>query len=142
MEKDLKYKQIEQVLKDVYEDKISDDTFNPFAEDLYDSVFLCEYDLEDIFAIVFTYEAEIELEFSEVYYVFCQLIDLLEINEINARRLYKSFMDEFDCLETFVKLYNECSEYLSKIELAKAKEKAFGTFDRLTLELYGITEEE
>lgn len=142
MEKNIKFEQITQILKDVYEDKLSDDTLYPFAEDLYESIFVCEYDLDDILSIVFEYESEMELDFSEVYYVFCELIDLLENNEANARRLYQSFMYEFDCLHTFVKLYNEYSKYLSKKELAKAKEKAFGTFDRITLELSGITEEE
>lgn len=141
MEKDLKLEQIVQILKGVYKDKMSNETLNSFAEDLYDSLFVCEYDLDDITAIIFEYESEMGLEFSEFYYVFCELIDLLENNETNARRLYDSFMNDFDCLGTFVKLYNENAEYISAEELAKAKKKAFGFFDRLTLELYGITEE-
>lgn len=142
MEKNLKIEQIAQILKDKYEDKLSDETLYAFAEDLYDSLFVCKYGLDDIFAIIFEYESEIELDFSESYYVFSELIDLLENNEETACRLYDSFMNDFDCLDTFVKLYNENAEFISAEELAKAKEKAFGTFDRITLELYGITEEE
>lgn len=132
--------EIKEILADKYKDKMSNEILYPFAEDLYESLFVCEYSLDDILAIIFEYESEMDLEFSEVSYVFGKLIDLLKTNEVNARRLYESFMRDFDCLDTFVKLYNEYAEYLSEEELFKAKEKAFGTFDKFTLELYGIKE--
>ena len=135
-----KSEEIKEIITDIYKDKMSDEILYPFAEDLYESLFVCEYSLDDILAIIFEYESEMNLEFSEVSYVFGKLIDLLENNEINARRLYESFMNDFDCLDTFVKLYKEYVVYLSEEELSKAKEKAFGTFDKFTLELYGIKE--
>ena len=50
-------------------------------------------------------------------------------------------MHEFDLLDTFLKLVNLNAEYLSVEELAQAKGKAFGLFDRQMLEDCGIEEE-
>ncbi len=61
-------------------------------------------------------------------------------SETTAKRLYKSFMHEFDLLDTFLKLVNLNAEYLSAEELAQAKEKAFWLFDRQMLEDCGIEE--
>lgn len=135
-----KLEQIRDILKDEYTDKMSDDTVAAFAEELYDSMFVEQYDLDDIFAIVGQYEDEAELEDSELLTVFGRLIDLLDNCETTAKRLYKSFMYDADILDTFVKLINENEEYIGAEKLAKAKEKAFGVFDRQLLEMYGITE--
>ncbi len=67
------------------------------------------------------------------------MIELLDNNAVTAKRLYDSFMYELDEFETFLKLVNENAEFLSAYELAKAKEKAFGLFDRKLLECFGIT---
>lgn len=140
MNKEKKIKEINEILISLYECKMSEQTLNEFSNDLYESVFVGQYDFDDIPAIVFEYETNANIEDSEWYYIFGSVIDLLDNNEVTAKRLYNSFMNEFECLDTFVKLVNENAEYLSKEQLLKVKGKGFELFDKETLELYGITE--
>lgn len=136
-----KLNKIKEILKGVYKDKMSDVTIDSFAKALHYSLFVGQYDLDDIPATIFEYESEEGIEGEDWCYLFGQLIDLLDDNEITAKRLYKSFMHEFDLLDTFLKLVNLNAEYLSAEELAQAKEKAFWLFDRQMLEDCGIEEE-
>lgn len=140
MDKEKKIKEIKEILISQYEGKISEQALNGFANDLYESVFVEQYDLDDIPAIVVEYEAEANIEDSEWYYIFGCMINLLDNNEVTAKRLYNSFMYDFDSLDTFIKLINENAEYLSKEQLSAVKEKAIGLFDKNILEWYGITE--
>lgn len=137
-----KLDKIKEILKEEYEGKMSEATIDAFAKALHHSLFVGEYELEDIPATIFEYESEEGIEEGGDWcYIFGQLIDLLEDNETTAKRLYRSFMHEFDLLDTFLKLINYNAEYLSKEEVTKAKEKAFGTFDRQILEGCGIDED-
>ena len=136
-----KLNKIKEILKGVYKDKMSDVTIDSFAKALHYSLFVGQDDLDDIPATIFEYESEEGIEGEDWCYLFGQLIDLLDDNEITAKRLYKSFMHEFDLLDTFLKLVNLNAEYLSVEELAQAKGKAFGLFDRQMLEDCGIEEE-
>ena len=135
-----KLNKIKEILKGVYKDKMSDVTIDSFAKALHYSLFVGQYDLDDIPATIFEYESEEGIEGEDWCYLFGQLIDLLDDNEITAKRLYKSFMHEFDLLDTFLKLVNLNAEYLSAEELAKTKKKAFWLFDRQMLEDCGIEE--
>lgn len=135
-----KIEAIKKVLKVQYEGRMSEQTLNEFANNLYESVFVEQYDFDDIPAIVIEYETDAGIEDSEWYYIFSNIIDLLDNNEETAKRLYNNFMNEFECLDTFVKLVNENAEYLGKEQLLKVKEKGFDLFDKETLELLGITE--
>ena len=135
-----KLKKIKEILKEEYKDKMSDAAIDAFAKELYYSLFIGQYDLDDIPAIIFGHESEEDIEGGDWCYLFGQLIDLLDDSETTAKRLYKSFMHEFDLLDTFLKLVNLNAEYLSAEELAQAKEKAFWLFDRQMLEDCGIEE--
>lgn len=135
-----KIEAIKKVLKNKYKGKMPEQTVNEFANDLYESVFVEQHDFDDIPAIVCGYESEANIEDSEWYNIFGSMIDLLDNNEETAKRLYKSFMYDFDSLDTFIKLINENAEYLSKEQLSEVKEKAIGLFDKNLLEWYGITE--
>ena len=138
---DEKLQAIIEILKDEYKDKMSDKAISGLADELYYSLFVGEYDLDDIPSIIFSTEADENIEEGGDWcYVFGQLIDLLENNEKTEKRLYKSFMFDFDLLDTCLKLAIENAEFLSADELAKAKQKAFGLFDREILEIYGIEE--
>ena len=133
-----KIKEIKEILNSLYKGKMSEQTINEFANDLYESVFIEQYDFDDIPAIVFEYETNAGIEKSEWNNIFSSVIDLLDNNEITAKRLYNNFMNEFECLEAFVKLVNENSEYLSKEQLSEVKEKGFELFDKELLRSYGL----
>lgn len=136
-----KLKEIKEIIKDIYEGEMSASAINAFAQALHNSLFIEQYDLEDISAIVCEYEADAGIENTEWFYVFSRMIDLLEDNAVTAKRLYNSFMYECDLLDTFLKLYNDNAEYLSAEELSNVKEKALRIFDHQILEEYGIEEE-
>lgn len=133
-----KLEAIKKILKTEYAGRMSEQTLNAFANDLLESVFVEQYDFDDIPAIVFEYEAAAELEDSEWYNIFSSMIDLLENKEETAKRLYNSCMYGFDSLDTFIKLINENAEYLSAEQLSEVKEKAIGLFDKELLKFYGI----
>ena len=135
-----KIEAIKEILKSEYGDKISDVTLNSYARALYYSLFVGQYDLSDITAIIFEFESEENLEEGDWCGMFGELIRLLDDNEVTANRLYNSFMHDFDLLDTVVKLLTRNAQFLSEEQIKKAKEKAFGVFDAVTLECYGITE--
>lgn len=137
-----KLKEIKEILKSEYKDKMTDTEINTFARELNYSVFVEQYDLEDIAAVVSEHEEKAGIEDSRWCCIFGSVIDLLEDGETTARRLYKSFMYEFDLWDTFLKLYNYNAEYLSAEELAEVKEKALGLFDKQLLKTYDITDED
>ena len=132
-----KLDKIKEILKDEYEGKMSEATIDAFAKDIHFSLLEKQYELEDIPAIIMEYEAEEDVE-GDWIYIFCQLIELLDNGPTTARRLYKSFMHEFDIIDTCAKLINENSQYLTCEELEEVKKKAFFTFTREALEGYGI----
>lgn len=136
-----KLKQIKEILKEEYQDKMSDAAIDSFAKQLYHSLFVGQYELEDIPATIFDCESEEGVEGGDWCYLFSQLIDLLDNNETTAKRLYRSFMEEFDLPDTFLKLVNENGEYLSAEELAEVKEKAVRLFGRQILENCWIDED-
>lgn len=137
-----KLKEIKEILKSEYKDKMTDAEINTFARELNYSVFVAQYDLEDIAAVVSEHEEKAGIEDSKWCYIFGSVIDLLEDGEKTARRLYKSFMYEFDLWDTFLKLYNYNAEYLNAEELAEVKEKATGLFDKQLLKMYDIIDDE
>ena len=135
-----KLTQIKEILLDFYGDRMNTSQLESFAEALYESVFVDENDLDDIAAIVNEYEADAEISSTEFYYVFVEIVELMEDCASTAKRLYKSFMYDFDSFETFLKLVTYNEEYISAEELHKAKQKALRTFDKELLALYDIEE--
>ena len=135
-----KLEAIKKIVKDEYQDQLSDEAVDSLAGELYYSLFIGEYGLDDLVSIIFSNEEYENIEKTGDWcYMFGQLIDLLEDGEKTAKRLYNNFMEEFDLLDTFLKL-SENVEYLSAEQWAKAKEKAFETFDNEVLKLYGFEE--
>ncbi len=129
-----KLNEIKEILKDSYEGKMPDYLLEACANDLYDCLFVSGYPLEEIYCILTQYEMDAEIESCDEIYLFSQLIDLLEASHTTARRLYNSFMYEMDVLDTFLKLVNDNSQYITKQQLFNAKKKAFETFDKQLLE--------
>lgn len=128
------------ILNEEYGGAMSDEMLEDFADDIYDSMFVGEYELADILAVANNYESNADITDSKAFDIFIRLIDILDNGVKTAQRLYDSFMGEVELLETFLKLYNENAEYTSAEKLAEAKEKAFEVFDSQILELYGITD--
>ncbi|MDE5601956.1 MAG: hypothetical protein K2J16_05605 [Clostridia bacterium] len=135
-----KLEAIKGILVGEYAGDMPEAMINAFADDLYHSLFVGQYSLDDIPAIIGEYESEANVYDVAFNYLFGQLIDLLDNNEATAKRLYDNFMYEFESLDVLAKLVNENAEYLTAEQLARAKEKAFGLYDSITLECYGITE--
>lgn len=135
-----KLKEIKRILENEYGDQMSDALTNDFANTLYDSLFIGQYDLDDITAIIIDYETQANIEDSKWDYVFISIIDLLDNNETTAKRLYKSFMYDLDILDVLWKLVNENAEFLSAEELANVKKRAIGVFDEQILKALDIIE--
>lgn len=135
-----KLKEIKRILENEYGDQMSDALTNDFANTLYDSLFIGQYDLDDITAIIRDYETQADIEDSKWDYVFISMIDLLDNNETTAKRLYKSFMYDLDMLDVLWKLVNENAEFLSAEELANVKKRAIGVFDEQILKALDIIE--
>ena len=136
--KNEKLEAIKEILVDAYDGKMADSDVNVFAKQLHYSLFVGKHDLGDIISTVFENESEAGIEDSEWHYVFCQTIDLLDNCEETAQRLYDCFMNEWDILEIFLKLYFENDEYISEEQMSEAQEKALSLFGKDTLRSVGV----
>lgn len=133
-----KMEQILSTLHGEYAGKMSEKTIKRFAGDLYESLFVDNYYLADIFAIVEEYENMANIKDSQALYIFICMIDLLDNNEVNAKRLYNSFMHEIQLWDTFVKLIEDNAEYLSGEELEEVKNEGMRIFDKQLLKDIGL----
>ena len=134
-----KLEAIKVILIDEYAGDMSEATINAFADDIYHSLFVGQCSLDDIPAIVGEYESEANVNDVDFNFLFGRLIELLDNGKATAERLYNNFMNEFESLDAVVKLINENGMYLTAEQLARVKEKAFGLYDSVMLECYGIT---
>ncbi len=107
------------ILKDEYSDcNISDEDIRWFAVVLNDRVFVENCDLNDILAIVYNFEEAMRakgaiIEIGRQCIIYLQIINQLDINEENAKRLYESFICYHDC-QAFSYLMNEYEEWLTQ----------------------------
>lgn len=107
------------ILKDEYKDcDISDDDIMEFAQQLNESVFVENCDLNDILILVYEFEEAMRAEGAAIEVgrqciIYLQIINYLEVNEENAKRLYESFVCYHDC-QAFSLLMNEYEEWLSQ----------------------------
>lgn len=107
------------ILKDEYKDcAISDEDIMQFAQQLNESVFVENCDLNDILILVYEFEEAMRAEGAIIdigrqCIIYLQIIHYLDVNEENARRLYESFICYHDC-QAFSLLMNEYEEWLSQ----------------------------
>lgn len=107
------------ILKDEYKDcDISDGNIMEFAQQLNESVFVENCDLNDILILVYEFEEEMRAEGAIIdvgrqCIIYLQIINYLDVNEENAKRLYESFVCYHDC-QAFSLLMNEYEEWLSQ----------------------------
>lgn len=89
-----------------------------FAQQLNESVFVENCDLNDILILVYEFEEAMRAEGAAIEVgrqciIYLQIINYLEVNEENAKRLYESFVCYHDC-QAFSLLMNEYEEWLSQ----------------------------
>lgn len=107
------------ILKDEYKDcDISDGNIMEFAQQLNESVFDENCDLNDILILVYEFEEAMRaegavIEVGRQCIIYLQIINYLDVNEENAKRLYESFVCYHDC-QAFSLLMNEYEEWLSQ----------------------------
>lgn len=107
------------ILKDEYKDcDISDDDIMQCAQRLNDDVFVENCDLNDILNLVYEFEEAMRakgaiIEIGRQCIIYLQIINHLDINEENAKRLYESFICYHDC-QAFSYLMSEYEEWLTQ----------------------------
>lgn len=107
------------ILKDEYNDcEISDRDLMWFARQLNDYIFVENCDLNDILIIVYEFEEAMRdkgviINTGKQCLIYLQIINHLDINEENAKRLYESFICYHDC-QAFNYLMNEYEEWLTR----------------------------
>lgn len=107
------------ILNDEYKDcDISDDDIMEFAQQLNESVFVENCDLNDILILVYEFEEAMRAEGATIDIgrqcsIYLQIINYLDVNEENAKRLYESFICYHDC-QAYSLLMNEYEEWLTQ----------------------------
>ena len=111
-----------------------------FAEDLYESVFVDECDLNDILTMVYYFEEQMRaeganIEFGKQCVIYEEILRLLDRNETNAKRLYDSFLLYQD-LQAFSLLMDTYDSWLTKEERNNVLEIGKETFLKCIWEDY------
>lgn len=121
------------ILKDEYKDcDISNDDIMEFAQQLNESVFVENCDLNDILILVYEFEEAMRAEGAIIdigrqCIIYLQIINYLDVNEENAKRLYESFICYHDC-QAFSLLMNEYEEWLTQEQRDEILTIAHGVF--------------
>lgn len=126
-------RKVYEVLQDAYEGcGIPDEELRGFAVDLSDEVFIDECRLNDIFCSVACFEEQMRMEDIEIDIgmqcaVYAGILNCLERNEMNAKRVYESYLEYRD-ISAFYDLMIDYAEWLTEEERAKVLEIAKVTF--------------
>ena len=106
-------------VKDEYDDcDISDEDLLNFARRLNRDYFAGDDDLNGILNDVYYFEEAMRakgavIEVGRQCSIYDRIINYLDVNEKNAKRLYESFMGYHDC-QAFIYLMNEYEEWITK----------------------------
>lgn len=130
------YEEIEDLYPPYYEDKMI-----KLCNNLADIVKNTTYDLTDVFAVVGEFCEETG-EASDkdqcASFLFSSVIELLPVNEANARRLYECFM-VFEGLNVIFRLVDDFDEFLTEAQRKNIYERAKATYDVQTVKsIFGI----
>lgn len=110
---------VEEILESEYKDfGISDDDIMQFAKRLNNYIFVKNGRLNDILFIVYNFEEAMRekgavIQIGRQCRIYDRIINLLNMNEENAERLYESFLGYQDVL-AFSFLMNEFEEWITK----------------------------
>lgn len=135
------------IAKELYEE--IGDLYPPYYEDkmiklcnnLADIAKNTTYDLTDVFAVVGEFCEETG-ETSDkdqcASFLFSSVIELLPVNEANARRLYECFM-VFEDLNVIFRLVDDFDEFLTEAQRKNIYERAKKIYDVQTVKsIFGI----
>lgn len=106
------------MLKNEYKDcNLSDEDIMRFANYLSNYIFVEKGDLNDTLSIVYNFEESMRdkgavIEIGRQCNIYLQIINYLDFNEENAKRLYESFLYYHDC-QAFSYLMNEFEEWIT-----------------------------
>lgn len=134
-------KMILEILKGAYDDcDLETADLEDLAYDLYWSVYDDEEPLTEILNIVYQYEEfwrsyDIKIDVGRQCLIYSAIVNRLERNEKNAKRLYESFSSYRD-LTGFYSLMDDFDEWLTKEELDNVLEIAKQTFVKPIWEHY------
>ena len=121
------------ILKDEYKDcGISVADIMLFAKQLNNQVFIEDCDLNDILFMVYIFEESMRnkgavIDIGRQCCIYDSIINILEINEKNAKRLYDSFLSYHDC-QAFSYLMNEFEKWITPRQREKIISIARETF--------------
>lgn len=130
------YEEIEELYPPYYEDEMI-----KLCNNRADIVKNTTYDLTDVFAVVGEFCEETG-ETSDkdqcASFLFSSVIELLPVNEANARRLYECFM-VFDDLNVIFRLVDDFDEFLTEAQRKNIYERAKKIYDVQTVKsIFGI----
>ena len=130
------YEEIEDLYPPYYEDKMI-----KLCNNLADIVKNTTYDLTEVFAVVGEFCEETG-ETSDkdqcASFLFSSVIELLPVNEANARRLYECFI-VFEDLNVIFRLVDDFDEFLTEAQRKNIYERAKKIYDVQTVKsIFGI----
>lgn len=130
------YEEIEELYPPYYEDKMI-----KLCNNLADIVKNTTYDLTEVFAVVGEFCEETG-ETSDkdqcASFLFSSVIELLPVNEANARRLYECFI-VFEDLNVIFRLVDDFDEFLTEAQRKNIYERAKKIYDVQTVKsIFGI----
>lgn len=117
-----------------YDDKVA------LAGRLYDHVFVECGSLNEVFCIVMEFEQEQHdmgntIDYSKEYYIFSAVINMLNVDNANAQRLYESFL-EYNDIGVFDLLMGIDEKFLSAEQRRRVLDIAKDTFEKPLWENY------
>lgn len=130
---DANYKALVEVLKSVYDGcEIDEYELEMFAADLCDYFFDEQGEINDIFTMVECFENQMRddgahIENDKQLDVYYNVINLLEVNESNAKRLCESF-SQFTEIQCFILIMEEFRDVLTKEQEKSVMDIAKRTF--------------
>ena len=133
-------KELYEEIKDLYPPYYEDKTVK-LCNNLADIVKNASYELTDVFMTVYEFCEETgETSDKEqcASFLFSSVIDLLPVNEANARRLYDCFMG-FDDLDVIIRLVDDFDKFLTEKQRKNIYERAKATYDEeIVKNIFGI----
>ena len=136
-----KKEEIYEMLKFAYrEDNVPDEDLRYFAEELYDHVFVYKGSFVEVMTMVNFFEDDLSdegiiIDSQNDWYIFDEMVNMLDENSENAERLYKTFL-EFNDFDVFELLMTTYSEWLTEDKKKEIMEIAMGHFDKTLMKRF------
>lgn len=131
-----KMQKIRDLLFELYSDSLPKERLVALADDIYDSAYVPEYGIADIFPILYEEDVDNEEcgENFRIRKIFHAVVDDMEDNALTARKLYDCLTNNLVDFDLLCKLLNRNREWLTAEQIKKVKEPA-RCFDREILKI-------